>query len=128
MNRQRLLATLVWVLTAVMIISVEVVLARVLITPHAAAWPFLGASGCVAAATAVYMRWLARRLHRNDSPRWRLAPAEATPLLPVTIGVSLLALGVATSTYWPDWVGSATGGCAVAALTEWWLQRQQLRI
>ncbi|MFD2091313.1 hypothetical protein [Blastococcus deserti] len=127
MTSQRLLATSVWLLTAGIVVSVEVVLARVLVGDESPWWHFIVASAVVALLTAGYMRWLAPRMHRDDRPRWRLTPGEAAPLLPYTLGVSLVSAGVASSTYWPDWVGAAIGALALTALSWYGLERWEER-
>lgn len=127
MTVQRLLATVVWLLTAGIVISVEVTSARVLIDDASPSWPFLAASVVVALVSALYMRWLVARMYRSDRPRWRLTPGEAAPLLPYTLGVFLLCAGVASSTYWPDWLGAAIGASAVTALSWYGLDRWEER-
>lgn len=116
---ERLLATAVWALTVVVVVSGAVVLDRLITSTSG----YFAAIAVLLGLSAPYARWLARRLHRDEQPRWRLGRDEAAVLLPATLGVAWLAAGVASSTYWPDWLGSAVGGAGVAAVTRWALQR-----
>lgn len=122
MRTRRLLATTVWALTLGVVISVELILARLLLTDGSAA-KFLAASALVAAIMFAYMRRLAPLLHRRDTPRWRMSPQEAQPVLPYTLGAFWLSAGVAASTYWPDWLGSAVGACVAAVFSSYLLTR-----
>lgn len=127
MTSQRMLATAVWLLTAGIVVSIEVVLARVLVDDESPRWQFIVASAVVALLTAGYMRWLAPRMHRDDRRRWRLTPGEAVPLLPYTLGVFFVSAGVSSSTYWPDWLGATIGAMALTALSWYGLERWEER-
>jgi hypothetical protein len=127
MTLQRWLATLVWSGTAGIVICVEVIAARELIAPDHPNWWFLSASGAVAVVTALYMRWLAPQLNSRGRPRWRLGTARAQVLLPPTAAGLVLAAGVASSTYWPDWVGSAIGAAAALVFAQYLLRRAGYR-
>ena len=125
MRLQRCLASAVFGLTLGTALAVQAVLMRWLLPGDDSSWswPMAAATGLVVLALALYLRWLAPRLHRSGRPRWRMTPHEAEPILPLTVGVFVTALGVATSSYWPDWIGSCLGACAFAVATGWVLRR-----
>ncbi len=119
---------MVWALTVGVVLGAQVVLWRLLTRDDGQFWPYTLATAVQLVLSAVCARWLARRLHRDERPRWRLTPREALPLLPCTLAAFLLVVGFAGSTYWPDWLGAGVGALALGYLCSYALQRLDQRV